>query len=252
MRIKLSFLVSGLALMLPGLAQPAAVGLNGTCWVGNCSSPDTIGAGTQTGGSLNSTYTLANGDMFQVTGTYGSSYNSDGTLAVALSPTAVYLGNKTNMSAASQADMLTFNIWQTFNYTSGSLAGFYGYYFISDTSGPIAPSSTYTGNLALNGTFIGAVTVGTGYSGTNGFNQGCFDTAANCTSYGFPSLGVPTNPLTEDQILTLSFGAGSGVGAAIATVTPEPSSGLLLSIGGLGLAAAAVFGRRKLAAAKLS
>jgi PEP-CTERM motif len=220
MGLKSLSLLLGLVLLSPGLATSTAVSLNGTCEAGNCTSPDVLNAGQSTGGALGLVYTFADGDKYYVSGTYGGSYNG-GTIGYAGNPTATYLGNTSNPSAASQADVLKFDFLQNFNFTTGSPDGYYFYYFISDTSGPIASTSTYTGDLSINGQKVGAITVGTGYSGTKGFNQ------ANFTGL--------TNPLMTDLILTLSFGAGSGVGATIATVTPEPSSFLLLSLGALGV-----------------
>lgn len=235
MGVKSSSLLIGMVLLLPGLGMATAVSINGTCEAGSCTSPDVLNSGQSTGGTLGMVYTFADGDRYYVSGTYGGSYMG-GMINYAGNPTATYLGNTSNPSAPSQADVLKFDFLQNFNFTTGSPDGYYFYYFISDTSGPIASTSTYTGDLAINGQKVGAITVGTGFSGTKGFNQ------ANFTGL--------TNPIMTDLILTLSFGAGSGVGASIATVTPEPSSITLLSLGALGILGLGLMKVRRKAAAE--
>ncbi len=247
MSLKVSFLLSGFALLIPGLALPSAVTLNGACEAGNCAIPDTLNPGGNTGGHLGFTYTLSNGDQFAVSGFYGATFFNAKPIPVG-DPVARYLGNTGNSSAASGADVLTFNFWQTFNTSSlPTLDGFYSYYFISNTSGAIASSSAITGNELLNGESIGATTVGTGYSGTNGFNQACFGPGGDCASYGYTESPALSSPLTTDLMLSFAFGSGSGVGSEIAILapSPEPGSILLLSLGGFALVAFAVTRRTK-------
>ncbi len=221
MSLKLSFLVTGLSLLAPALGLCTAVSINSTCQAGSCSSPDSLSSGQSVGSSLNQTLTLSDGDQFYVTGAYGASYTG-GQVNISADPVAVYIGNVTSKTAASQADTLTFNFYQTYNF-QGSTAGYYYYYAISDTSGAIAPNSTYTANLSWNGEPIGATSYGVGYSSTNLFNQKLYSDL--------------TSPLTADESLSMFFGAGSDPGAAFTTITPEPSSILLLSVGLIGLAA---------------
>jgi hypothetical protein len=205
-------------LLTPAFGFSTTVSINDQCQSGASCSADTLNAGGSTGSTLNTIYTFANGDQYFVTGMYGASYTG-GTVNIAANPTAQYLGNIANKTATSQADILTFNFFQNFNYTSGSLDGYYYYYAQSDTMGGIAANSTYTINLSWDGQQIGPSTYGVGYSGTNLFNQKLYS-------------GL-TNPLAADEFISMSFGAGSDPGATFETVTPEPSSILLLSFGGL-------------------
>jgi hypothetical protein len=232
--LKVSFLVSSLVFLAPTLAVCASVDLNGSCQGGNCSNPGALNSGMSTGSSLNTIYTFANGDQYYVTGFYGGSYTG-GTVNIAADPSAQYIGNIANKMAASQADILTFNFYQNYNFT-GSADGYYYYYAQSDTLGGIAANSTYTINLDWDGQQIGPSVAGTGYSGTSLFNQKLF-------------TGLTTTPLAADEFISMSFGAGSAPGSTFATVTPEPSSILLLSLGGLVMLGFAVKNSRtKLAA----
>lgn len=248
MSLRNYFLVSGLALLMPTLGFSTAVVLDGSCQAGNCSSPDTLNVGGSTGANLATIYTFANGDQYYVSGFYGASYGGDGSLSIAGDPSAQYIGNLGNKTAASQSDVLTFSFLQIFNYTSGSLDGFYANQFVSATAGPIAASSTYTAALYYDGESVGSTTVGTGYSGPV-LDQACFGDSTICSPYGYPTLPALTNPLLADEVVTLFFGAGSGVGAIIATDTPEPGSIALLSLGGLAMVAFGVVGSRRRKAA---
>jgi hypothetical protein len=205
-------------LLTPAFGFSTTVSINDQCQSGASCSADTLNAGGSTGSTLNTIYTFANGDQYFVTGMYGASYTG-GTVTIAPDPTAQYLGNIANKTATSQPDILTFNFFQNFNYTSGSPDGYYFYYAQSDTTGGIASNSSYTVNLSWNGQQIGASTYGVGYSGTKLFNQKDY-------------AGL-TNPLEGDYFISFFFGAGSDPGATFETVTPEPSSILLLSLGGL-------------------
>jgi hypothetical protein len=179
---------------------------------------------------------MPNGDQYLLTGSYGGAYYGDGTVNIAANPAVQYLGNITNHSAVSQGDILTFNFYQNFNYTSGSADGYYYYYAQSDTSPGVAAGSSYTINLGWDGQFIGSSTYGTGFSGTNLFNQKLL-------------TGLVTDPLAADEFISFYFAPGSDPGAVFATVTPEPGSILLLSIGGLAMLGFAFKSfRRKVAA----
>lgn len=234
--LKGSLLVSSLVLLAPTLALSTTVSINNQCQTPNCFSPDTLNAGGSTGSSLYTIYTFANGDQYFVSGTYGASYDAANGVNISVNPAAQYIGNIANKNAPSQADILTFNFYQNYNFTTGSADGYYMYYAISDTSGPIASNSSYTVNLDWDGQQIGASVWGVGYSGTNLFNQKLYS-------------GLVTDPLAADYFISMFFGAGSDPGAAFTTITPEPSSILLLAIGGLGLLGVAFKGaRRKIAA----
>jgi PEP-CTERM motif len=220
-RCKKSSLLFGLALLIPSLALPATISVNGTCEAGNCSSPDVLNSGGSDSGNLDLSYTLANGDRYFISGYYSTSYSA-GTTNITTYPTAVYLGNTANPIATSHHDVLNINLLQNYNYTDDSLDGYYYYHFYSGVYGPIAPDSTYTADLSFNDLSLGPVTYGIGYH--NGFEQ----------AY----LTGLTNPLSAMYAFTFTFGAGSDPGSTIATLTsavPEPGSVLLLSIGAIGM-----------------
>jgi hypothetical protein len=193
--------------------------------------PDTLNSGSSTGSSLANIWTMPNGDQFYVSGTYGASYYS-GTVNIAANPSVQYLGNIANHAAPSMGDILTFNFYQNYNYTDGSADGYYYYYAQSNTSSGVASGSSYTINLGWDGQFIGSSVWGTGFSGTNLFNQKLL-------------TGLVTDPLAADEFISFYFAPGSDPGAFFATITPEPSSVLLLCIGGLAIFGFAFKGARR-------
>jgi hypothetical protein len=229
---KVSLLVSSLALMVPALGLSTTVSLNNICVTPNCMSPDTLNSGQSTGSSLNTIWTLPNGDQYYVSGFYGASYMG-GTVNIAADPAAQYIGNITNHGAMSQNDILTFNFYQNYNFM-GDPSGYYAYFGQSTTTGTLGAGSSYTLNLSWNGIQIGPSTYGTGYSGTNLFNQRYYTTSE-----------LSATPLAADEFISMYFAAGSDPGASFATVTPEPASILLLSMGGLMLLGFAVKNARQ-------
>ena len=227
MSLKVSLLVSSLVLLAPALGSSATVSLNNICVTPNCLSPDVLNAGGSTGSSLNTIWTLPNGDQYYISGFYGGSYTG-GTVNIAADPAAQYLGNITNRSAMSQNDILTFNFYQNYNFM-GDPSGYYDYFGVSSTQGTLGAGSSYTLNLSWNGIQIGPSTYGVGYSGTNLFNQRYYSTS-----------DLAATPLAADEFISMYFAAGSDPGASFTTVTPEPGSLFLLSMGGLALLGFAV------------
>lgn len=226
MSSKLSLLVTSLALLTPALGLSTTVSINSVCVTPNCLAPDTLNSGGSTASSLANIWTMPNGDQYWVTGDYGASY-SNATVNISANPSVQYIGNIVNKTAPSQGDILTFNFYQNYNYTDGSADGYYYYFGQSNTSGGVAPGSSYTINLGWDGQFIGSTTWGLGFSGNNLFNQRLL-------------TGLVTDPLAADEFISFYFAPGSDPGATFATVppgtvTPEPSSILLLAVGGLGL-----------------
>ena len=232
-RFTKSSLVLALALAMPGLALPAALSVNGTCELNSCSPVDTLNDGGATSGSVNFTYTFANGDRYQVSGAYSTGNSSTDGTSLSFNPAVVYLGTASNANAPSQADSLTMNFLQNYNF-AGSLDGYYFENLTSSISGPIAADSTYTAQLSYNGNGLGVL--GPYGPGTNsGFNQ--------------QNLTGLTSPLMADFNFIYSFGAGSDPGSGIATVnpaaTPEPSSVLLLLAGAVAFGSKFLFGSKE-------
>ncbi len=227
--LKRSSLKLGLIFVAPLLAFPAAIQVNGTCELGNCASVDVQADGGSASGSANYLYTFGNGDKYQISGPFSTSNSLANGTTIFFDPAALYMGNSSNASAPSQADVLTIDLLQSYNY-AGSTVGYYDEDTVSSVTGPIASNSTYQAQLLYNGNGLGVM--GPYGPGTN-------------VGTGEVYLSSLPNPFSADFQFIYSFGAGSDPGALIATVppgtaTPEPAS-LACVLGGLATLAFARF-----------
>jgi hypothetical protein len=230
-RLTNSSLLVALALAAPGLVLPAALSLNGTCELNTCSPVDTLNVGQSTSGAVNFVYTFANGDRYQVSGDYSTGNDAVNGTSISFNPAVFYLGTAASSTAPSQADTLTLDFLQNYNFP-GSLDGYYFESTTSSVSGPIASDSTYTAQLFYDGQGLGVM--GPYGPGINtGFNQ--------------QNLTGLTNPLMADFNFVYSFGAGSDPGSGIASISavPEPASLLLLLTGGVVVASRTLFVRKR-------
>jgi hypothetical protein len=179
-----------------------ALSVNGTCQVGNCTTPDTVDSDGSLPLAFNFVYTFPNSDQYQIQGGWtatddgGSSFSMGG-----LQVTGTYLGN--NSGTVSGADAISIDMAQNFEFTSSSAepvseqaSGIFG--------GPISQAGTsasfqiFLGGLALP--IIGPYTPA----------GPAFLSPASSYTF-FPEQ----NPTLVDYRATLIFGAGSKPGAFI-------------------------------------
>ena len=208
-----------LVLVAAGLSAAAfggAISVDGLCEVGNCASPDVLSAGSSISSPFSFTYTFADTDSYQVTGTLTASdtMGSGFSLFVA-GPTVTYLGN--GGGTVSGADTLTIDFLQNFvvSFTAGSfsesIAGTFG--------GALASGSSAAGQDFLDGHALPLM--------------GPFPSSAPFSeSFNNVSLSGLTSPLLFDARFTDVFAAGSAVGATINSnpTVPEPATaGLMLA-----------------------
>jgi uncharacterized protein (TIGR03437 family) len=180
----------------------AAISVNGTCQIGNCTTPDTVDSNGSLSTPFNFIHTLANGDRFQIQGGYtGSDTNGSAFNVTSIQVTATYLGNSSG--GTSGADALTIDSSQNFEYTAGgggqaheAAAGTFG--------GAIAQTGTSAMfQLLINGTALPQL-------GPFLPSGGAFSSPQ--TNFNILSFG---NPVLVDYRAALTFGAGSKPGAFI-------------------------------------
>ena len=213
--------ITTLALCFSSLAFPAAITVNSTCEVGNCSSVDSVSSGQSVGpANFNFNYVFANGDIYNLAGTYSASYGNDGS-AIVINFSAIYTG----ATASVGNDVLTFDILQ--NYFDNSPGTFDG---------------TYTENVPVTlGTNVGAgsnITAQLFYDGKGVGLVGPFGVGTNYASKSANLTGLTGDYLDADFNFTFDFMAGSqpGSGGTVSSTTPEPAQ--LLPFGGSLLLAA--------------
>lgn len=142
------------ALLIPGLAQSAAIQATGStvvCEIGNCASPGSLNdTGTIPTTPYSFVYTFANTDTFDVTGTYSAQGAATGP-AMQFSATATYVGNSTH--TASSADTLSVDFLEDFTSTSSLDGSYSSHATLTQTS--VAPGSSTSGELFFGGQGIG-------------------------------------------------------------------------------------------------
>lgn len=195
-----------------------AIRVNGTCYVGNCATPDTLADGQSLTTPYNFTVTLANGDQYQLSGSVTASRSAStsnsacgGALSCDTSThAATYLGNAAGQTP-SAIDTLEME-------------------FLQNNAGP--PQSTMQEEtLSVTPLFEGEYAA----SSTVAVTETIGPTALpELGPYGPTSAGgsetVPVQyqvgvPYLVDKTLIVTFGQGSGVGASYGTGSGATSSG---------------------------
>ena len=204
-----------LALALPAVGFSAAIELvnNGTCEVGNCASPDSIGVGQVSTGGYSFTYTFGDGDKYGITGTYSNAYPPQ---ILGFFPTVTYLG----ATPAAGSDTISLTLFQDFyDPTPGTWNGSYceGFPAVIAAGGSATDTTTY------GGTALKTLTVGPGTSGQSSCSNLTFGAAQNASAYFAAQIA-----------LSFTFPAGTSTNAFSASPSPEPvqtipvGAGLLL------------------------
>jgi hypothetical protein len=191
-------------------AKPAAIDVNGTCEVGNCSSVDSLSLGQSIGLSPFNFNYVAGADTYNLSGSYAASYTASGTF-IAVFISAIYTGS----SPSTGNDTLTFNMLQNyFNSGPGTWDGTYTEHVPLVIGGQVGPSSSVTGNLFYDGQGVGQVGP---FIGSGSYNA---DQSANLT-------GLDGDTLAADFQFVFDFTPGTqpGAGATVAfsSTVPEPA-----------------------------
>lgn len=195
-------------------ANAAYITVNGSCFAGNCASPDIIPVPGTSPLVFDSDVTLANGDSFNISGQIFATNTSANFLILNPIFDVKYLG-----PAPSQADTLNIDITQLYqnNFSVGTysstLAGF--------GTGAFGAGSSISVQNVVGGQGLPTL----GPAGLPGkFNLTDSETLS--------SLG---NPLTDSLDYTIAMGAGSMAGVIVEVA--EPGSIATLGLGLIVLAA---------------
>lgn len=194
-------------------AKPAALLLNGTCEVGNCTSVDSIGLGQNIGPSAFAFIYADGPDTYNLSGTYAASYSSAGTFIV-LNFSVIYTG----ISPSTGNDTLTFDMLQDyFDSGPGTWDGTYTETVPITIGGQVGTSSSVSANLFYDGQGVGQVGpfVGPGsYNGTQ---------SADLTGLDGDTLGADFQ-FVFDFTPGTQPGAGSTVLLSPAPIPEPPQS----------------------------
>jgi hypothetical protein len=126
------------------LAFAGAISVNGTCELGNCAAPDTLGLTGSSSTPFNFIFTFSNTDRFQIQGTLVAT----GLTLIGTQATMTYLGNSSG--TASGQDVLTLDILQNFQGPAAPTAYLEVVYGIF--GGPLASSgSSASAQLIVSG-----------------------------------------------------------------------------------------------------
>jgi len=179
-----------------------AVSVNGTCQVGNCTTPDTVDSNGTLTTAFNFIYTLANTDRYQIEGGWtASDTGGTGISITGIQVTATYLGN--SAGTPSGADTLTVDSSQDFENTAAG-----GGQAHESAAGTFGGSIAQTGTSAIFQLLINKTALP--QLGPYLLSGGSFSSPV--TNFNILSFG---NPVLTDYRSTLSFGAGSKPGAFI-------------------------------------
>ncbi len=198
-------------LLVPSLALPAALSVNGTCELGSCASPDSISYPTVIPTTpFNFTYTVGS-DTYALTGTYTTGYTDSGS-NIGITLSAVYTGS----APSTAADTINVHLLQNiFDDSAGSFDGAYSEHIPVK----VGAGSMFTGQLSFDGQGIG--TIGPLSAGTYDITK-----TANLT-------GLDGNTLSADYNLIFAFAAGTapGTGTSVLSSVPEPTQTIPIAFG---------------------
>jgi hypothetical protein len=226
----------------PAGSTPTAVGY-GTNNAATLAA-NALGFGGTNSGSYSFNVTAADGDMYNVAGTFNNTFLS-GTF-LGFFPTVTYEGNSTpGHPTAISADTITLNMLQDFTYPGSSISWAGNYNEDLPLVLPVAGSSA-SGQVLYSTVTSNGVTVDAG--GTVGSLGPVFGTAVYDLKGTNNISPLDGNYLASDFQFVFTFpgGTGTSVGGFIsspASLVPEPAQTIPTA---LGLAGLLLFGVRKL------
>jgi hypothetical protein len=217
-----------LALALPAIALPSTVtgvAKSGTSTVTTAtgSAPAAVGsvvlAGPTVGPnsaynatSFNQVVTLADGDVYDVSGNYFASYTDAAGTAIHINPTVVYEGSSPSVANDNISIIFT---QQFFDSRPGTWDGTYTASTPVNFSGLVGAGSSVTAEVFYDGQSLGSGTA----------TGGVINSSANLT-------GLNGDTLTGTYDITYSLNAGTQPGAgANSSSVPEPTEALPVGLG---------------------
>jgi hypothetical protein len=227
------FMLLACLLVAPGLGISSTItGIQAsgsvptTCGYGSCTAGAlSLGAltfGNSTTGSYNFDVTAADGDVYDVAGTFNNTFPS--TTFLGFFPTVTYVGT----TPAASADTITLDMFQDFVYGSDSTNSWSGPY-----NEKVPVDLSISGTTATGQVFYSSDVDPTAQS------VGLLPTADGPGDY-FLSGSATLGPLDGDLLigdlqLTLTFPAGAPPGSSISSPVPEPTQTIPVTIGLAGL-----------------
>jgi hypothetical protein len=206
-RSKLGLRAALLALAAPVIGLSASVNLTGPVVDFNSAYDVT---------SFNQTVTLADGDVYNVSGSYFASYTAAGGTSISIDPVIKYLGS----SATATNDAISISFTQAFFDTrTGVWDGHYTSSTPVNIMGSVGAGSSLTAEVLYDGQSLGAMTG----------SSGVLTSAADLT-------GLTGDTLTASYDLTYDLNAGTEPGASISSSSvPEPVEALPVGVGLMGI-----------------
>jgi hypothetical protein len=194
-------------LLLPAFATAAAISVNGTCELGDCSTAGLQSSAIGFGQSVpltnfNFNY-IVGADTYNLSGSYSASFGSGGTHIFG-TVNATYTG--TAPSAAS--DTLSFDLLQDYHFLN---AGNWNGTYSENVPVSVGPGTTFTGDLCYDGTHC----VGT----IGPLSAGLYDKSQSASL-----TGLTGDYLAADFNFTFNFpqGIAPGAGIDVLASVPEP------------------------------
>ena len=197
------------ALIIPLAGFSAAIQANGTCEVGNCASPDSVGIGQVSAGSFNFNITVGT-DLYNVKGVYANAYPPQ---ILGFFPTVTYIG-ATPSTAADSISLIMFQ-----NFYDVETSPWDGKYCESFPA-VVAAGGSATDTTSFDGNSVATLTAGPGTSTQSACKNIAFTTAQNASDY-----------MDAQIALTFNFAKGTSPNALIASPSPEPAQTIPAVIG---------------------
>jgi hypothetical protein len=209
-------LILGFTLCAPFAAKSASIVVNGTCEP-TCSS-GALADGQSTSGSFNFDYTFGDGDVYDVSGSYGASYSNVTGSTIVVNPTFTYTG----ATPSAGNDTINFDLYQFyFDAKCCTWAGTYSESVPLSLSSATGPGSTIAGQLLFDSQSVGLA---------GPFGPGNY-LVSESADLDFGALNDSPFLLADYQF-TAQFDAGTQTGAgASGAPTPEPAMDLACGFG---------------------
>ena len=233
MRFTQYLVLSLISAAVPAFGAALGASVNGTCAAGVC-PPGVLGAGGSENDPINYLLTLANGDEFQVYGTFSGTNSGGGFFTAGHNFQVTYEGNANGTASGNDTIDVTLYYLEASGGASGTL-------FTRDVIGAFSPgiASSSSASSCVDGTLgcVGTLTPPGGFNvGTNSF-----------------SVPLSSGNFVYDPAFVSTFGAGSPVNsyivwgqtAALTTppVSPAPEPATM-GLTGLALLVAARVGKK--------